>query len=113
MFYRNGNSFIFYFSVTALEPRLLTRWDVRKYTRNAYDAGVRYLGGCCGFESYHIREISEEVITKFTLIIGDYVDSETLQKSDNSLSVIYYMYVIAFFVFTKKLSYHATYMNVA
>ncbi|XP_068751236.1 betaine--homocysteine S-methyltransferase 1-like isoform X1 [Montipora capricornis] len=45
----------------ALEPRLLTRWDVHKYARQAYDLGVRYIGGCCGFEPYHIRAIAEEL----------------------------------------------------
>ena len=45
----------------ALEPRVLTRWDVHKFARRAYDLGVRYIGGCCGFESYHIRAIAEEV----------------------------------------------------
>lgn len=45
----------------ALEPRLLTRWDVRKYARRAYDLGVRYIGGCCGFQPYHIRAIAEEL----------------------------------------------------
>jgi len=45
----------------ALEPRTLTRWDVHKYARQAYDLGVRYIGGCCGFEPYHIRAIAEEV----------------------------------------------------
>lgn len=45
----------------ALEPRTLTRWDVHKYARRAYDMGVRYIGGCCGFEPYHIRAIAEEL----------------------------------------------------
>ena len=40
---------------------MLTRWDVRRYTREAYNLGVRYFGGCCGFEPHHIREIAEEV----------------------------------------------------
>jgi len=44
-----------------MEPRTLTRWDVHKYARRAYDLGVRYIGGCCGFEPYHIRAIAEEV----------------------------------------------------
>ena len=47
--------------VAALEPRQLTRWDVHKLTRKAYELGVRYFGGCCGFKAYHIRAISEEV----------------------------------------------------
>ena len=45
----------------ALEPRLLTRWDMHKFAREAYEMGVTYLGGCCGMESYHIRAIAEEV----------------------------------------------------
>ncbi|GIX73065.1 betaine--homocysteine S-methyltransferase 1 [Caerostris extrusa] len=45
----------------ALEPRVCSRWDIQKYARQAYDLGVRYIGGCCGFESYHIRAVSEEL----------------------------------------------------
>lgn len=45
----------------ALEPRICTRWDMHKYAREAYDLGVRYIGGCCGFEPYHIRALSEEL----------------------------------------------------
>ncbi|XP_050714848.1 betaine--homocysteine S-methyltransferase 1-like [Eriocheir sinensis] len=45
----------------AMEPRLVTRFDVHRYARAAYDLGVRYLGGCCGFEPYHIRAIAEEL----------------------------------------------------
>uniref|UniRef100_UPI00398E3B30 betaine--homocysteine S-methyltransferase 1 n=1 Tax=Pristiophorus japonicus TaxID=55135 RepID=UPI00398E3B30 len=45
----------------ALEPRILTRWDMHKYARDAYNLGIRYIGGCCGFEPYHIRAITEEL----------------------------------------------------
>ena len=45
----------------ALEPRILTRWDMHKYAREAYDLGVRYIGGCCGFEPYHIRALAQEL----------------------------------------------------
>ena len=48
-------------SFVALEPRLLTRWEVQTFARQAYEMGVRYIGGCCGFEPYHIRAIAEEV----------------------------------------------------
>ena len=41
-----------------LEPRILTRWDMHRYARQAYELGVRYIGGCCGFEAYHIRDHS-------------------------------------------------------
>ena len=40
---------------------MATRFDVHRYARAAYDLGVRYLGGCCGFEPYHIRAIAEEM----------------------------------------------------
>ena len=32
-----------------------------KYARAAYDLGIRYIGGCCGFEPYHIRAMAEEL----------------------------------------------------
>ncbi|RLV98630.1 hypothetical protein DV515_00010646 [Chloebia gouldiae] len=44
-----------------LEPRIATRWDIQKYARKAYDLGIRFIGGCCGFEPYHIRAIAEEL----------------------------------------------------
>jgi len=45
----------------ALEPRVLTRWEMQKYARQAFDMGVRYIGGCCGFQPYHIRALAEEL----------------------------------------------------
>ncbi len=45
----------------SLEPRICTRWDMHKYARDAYKMGIRYIGGCCGFEPYHIRALSEEL----------------------------------------------------
>lgn len=44
-----------------METRAMTRWDVHQYAREAYNAGIRYIGGCCGFEAYHIRAIAEEL----------------------------------------------------
>ncbi|KAM8960845.1 betaine--homocysteine S-methyltransferase 1 [Pelodytes ibericus] len=44
-----------------LEPRIVSRWDIHKYAREAYDLGIRYIGGCCGFEPYHTRAIAEEL----------------------------------------------------
>jgi len=45
----------------AVEPRQITRFEVKQWARKAYDIGVRYIGGCCGFEPYLIRAISEEL----------------------------------------------------
>lgn len=47
-----------------LEPRICTRWDMHKFAREAYDLGVRYIGGCCGFEPYHIRAVTEELLVE-------------------------------------------------
>ncbi|KAF0289766.1 Betaine--homocysteine S-methyltransferase 1 [Amphibalanus amphitrite] len=45
----------------ALEPRIMTRWEIQKYARQAYELGVRYIGGCCMFQAYHIRAVAEEL----------------------------------------------------
>lgn len=34
---------------------------MQKYAREAYAAGIRYIGGCCGFEPYHVRALAEEL----------------------------------------------------
>lgn len=44
-----------------LEPRIMTRYEMHKFAREAYDLGVRYIGGCCGFQAYHIRAVAEEL----------------------------------------------------
>ena len=41
----------------ALEPRICTRFDIHKFAREAFQVGVRYIGGCCGFQPYHIRSV--------------------------------------------------------
>lgn len=46
----------------AVEPRQITRWEARKWAREAYNIGVRLIGGCCGFEPYHIRAMAEELL---------------------------------------------------
>jgi len=45
----------------ALEPRICTRFDMHRFAREAYDMGIRYIGGCCGFQPYHIRACAEEL----------------------------------------------------
>lgn len=45
----------------ALEPRICTRWDMQRFARESWDMGIRYIGGCCGFQPYHIRAIAEEL----------------------------------------------------
>ncbi|XP_072045944.1 betaine--homocysteine S-methyltransferase 1-like isoform X2 [Amphiura filiformis] len=45
----------------AMETRMINRFDAQKFARKAYELGVRYIGGCCGFEPYHIRAMAEEL----------------------------------------------------
>jgi betaine-homocysteine S-methyltransferase len=45
----------------ALEPRTMTRWDAHAFGREAYNLGIHFIGGCCGFEPYHIRAVAEEL----------------------------------------------------
>jgi betaine-homocysteine S-methyltransferase len=45
----------------ALEPRVCTRFEMHRYAREAYNLGIRIIGGCCGFEPYHIRALAEEL----------------------------------------------------
>ena len=49
----------------------MTRIDAYKYAKQAYKLGVRYIGGCCGFEGRHVRSMSEAVrdIDKMTMHI--------------------------------------------
>ena len=47
-----------------MEPRQCTRFDFSKYARAAYEAGARFIGGCCGTEAYHIRAITEELLVE-------------------------------------------------
>lgn len=54
----------------ALEPRTCTRWDIHEYARNAFKLGIRYIGGCCGFEPYHIRVISETLKNECPITLG-------------------------------------------
>ena len=51
---------LFLFNLSGLESRLLNRFDVQRYAREAYNMGIRYIGACCGMEPYHVRAIAEE-----------------------------------------------------
>lgn len=44
-----------------LDSRCLTRTEVHKFARDAWEAGVHYIGGCCGIEPHAIRAMSQEL----------------------------------------------------
>jgi len=45
----------------SVEPRQITRSEARKWAREAFNLAVRYIGGCCDFEPYHIQAMAEEL----------------------------------------------------
>jgi len=44
---------------TALDPFLLSRYEIARFTQEAEALGVRYLGVCCGAGPHHIRSMAE------------------------------------------------------
>lgn len=66
----------------AMEPRQVTRHECARFAREAYNLGVRIIGGCCGIESYHIRAMAEELSKERNSI------PKASRKSDLDLSVL-------------------------
>ncbi len=44
---------------TALDPFICNRYEMAAFAREAFDAGVRYLGVCCGGAPHHVRAMAE------------------------------------------------------
>jgi betaine-homocysteine S-methyltransferase len=44
---------------TALDPFTCNRYEIADFTRRASEAGVRYLGLCCGAGPHHVRSMAE------------------------------------------------------
>ena len=43
----------------ALDPFTCNRYEMALFAKDAYDAGIRFVGACCGAGPHHIRSISE------------------------------------------------------
>tara|TARA_B100001996_G_scaffold322064_1_gene266757 strand:- start:261 stop:818 length:558 start_codon:yes stop_codon:yes gene_type:complete len=65
---------------TALDPMQCSRYEIRKFAKEAYDLGINYLGVCCGANPMLIREVAEAVGLKVPA-------SKYREKMDN-----HYMY---------------------
>jgi len=65
----------------SVEPRQITRFEARKWAREAFNLGVRYIGGCCDFEPHHILAIAEELAD----IRGKLLEAS--DKYDHDLSI--------------------------
>lgn len=44
---------------TALDPFTCNRYEIARFTREAFELGVTYLGVCCGAGPHHIRSMAE------------------------------------------------------
>jgi betaine-homocysteine S-methyltransferase len=42
-----------------LDPHTCTRFDMAQFTKDAIEAGVTYIGVCCGGAPHHVRAIAE------------------------------------------------------
>ena len=45
----------------ALDPMQCNRYEIGKFAKEAYAAGINYLGVCCGANPMLIREVAESV----------------------------------------------------
>ena len=43
----------------ALDPFTCNRYEIGEFARDAYQAGIRYLGVCCGNAPHHTRQMAE------------------------------------------------------
>lgn len=43
----------------ALDPFVCNRYEMAEFAKQAYDAGVHYIGGCCGTGPHHVRAMAE------------------------------------------------------
>ena len=43
----------------ALDPFTCNRYEIGRFASQAYDAGIRFIGACCGAGPHHIRSIAE------------------------------------------------------
>ncbi len=46
---------------TALDPMQCNRYEIGKFSKEAYEIGINYLGVCCGANPMLIREVAEAV----------------------------------------------------
>ncbi len=46
---------------TALDPLYANRYEIGAFAKEAYDAGIRYLGVCCGASPMLVRQVAEAV----------------------------------------------------
>jgi len=73
----------------ALEPRLCSEQEIQLYARAAYDLGIRYIGGSCGFEPHLIQAVAQELaVERNNKQTGTNVANNKLQVPMGSASAV-------------------------
>jgi betaine-homocysteine S-methyltransferase len=68
----------------ALDPLQLTRAEMADYTRKADDAGINYIGSCCGSVAGHVRAMAK--------VLGKLPEREREWKSTSGKAMSAYEY---------------------
>lgn len=64
-----------------LDPYQLTRYEMGDFAKRARDLGVNYIGGCCGCEGAHIRQMARALGKKPTELREWKIDYEHPQSA--------------------------------
>ncbi len=64
-----------------LDPYQLTRYELGDFAKKARDLGVNYIGGCCGCEGSHIRQMARELGRKPPILREWTVDYDKPQSA--------------------------------
>jgi betaine-homocysteine S-methyltransferase len=64
-----------------LDPYKITRYELGDFAKKARDIGVNYLGGCCGCEGSHIRQMARELGKKPPVLREWQIDYEHPQSA--------------------------------
>jgi betaine-homocysteine S-methyltransferase len=68
----------------ALDPMQLSRWEMAEYTRKAREAGIDYIGSCCGSVAGHVRAMAK--------VLGKLPEQEREWKSSTGKPMSAYEY---------------------
>jgi len=68
----------------SLDPYQLTRYELGEFAKRVRDLGVNYLGGCCGCEGSHVRQMARTLGKRPTELREWKVDYEHPQSATES-----------------------------
>src|SRR5262245_12310805 len=68
----------------SLDPYQLTRYELGEFAKRARDLGVNFIGGCCGCEGSHVRQMARALGKKPTELREWAIDYEHPQSATES-----------------------------